>query len=171
MEREDRSAELNGVEFCAASRQLGYDFFTGVPDSTLASIFKVLETDPQYTYISSVREDNAIGLAVGAYLGGLNPLVLMQNSGLGHCITALLSLSSLYRIPLLLVLGWRGFDQDDAPEHLMMGRILPSLLRTVEVEYLAPSATDVAEAMARLSHTSKAKRVTTALLLREDIVS
>jgi sulfopyruvate decarboxylase subunit alpha len=165
------AAELSGVEFCAVSQQLGYDFFTGVPDSTLAGIFKVLETDPQYTYVSSVREDNAIGLAVGAYLGGLTPLVLMQNSGLGHCITALSSLSSLYRIPLLLVLGWRGFNQNDAPEHLMIGRILPTLLRTIEVEYLAPSATDVAEAMARLSRISKAKRVTTALLLREDIVS
>lgn len=142
-----------------------------MPDSTLGAIFKVLETDPQYTYASSVREDNAIGLAVGAYLGGLTPLVLMQNSGLGHCITALASLSSLYRIPLLLVLGWRGFNQNDAPEHVMIGALLPTLLRTMEVEYLAPSATEVTEAMAHLSHTSKEKRVTTALLLREDIVA
>lgn len=162
---------MSGVEFCALSRQLGYDFFTGVPDSTLGAIFKVLENDPQYTYVSSVREDNAIGLAVGAYLGGLTPLVLMQNSGLGHCITALASLSSLYRIPLLLVLGWRGFHQNDAPEHGMIGRLLPTLLRTIEVEYLAPSTTEVTEAMVRLSQTSKEKRVTTALLLREDIVS
>ena len=142
-----------------------------MPDSTLGAIFKVLENDPQYTYVSSVREDNAIGLAVGAYLGGLTPLVLMQNSGLGHCITALASLSSLYRIPLLLVLGWRGFNINDAPEHLMIGRLLPTLLRAIEIEYLAPSATDVAEALAHLSHTSKSKRITTALLLREETVS
>lgn len=162
---------MSGEEFCAASQQLGYDFFTGVPDSTLASIFKVLETDPQYNYVSSVREDNAIGLAVGAYLGGLTPLVLMQNSGLGHCITALSSLSSLYQVPLLLVLGWRGFDQNDAPEHIMIGKLLPTLLRTINVEYLAPSTTDLPEAMAYLSRASKATRVTTALLLRKNIVS
>ena len=171
MESGDWGSRLSGEEFCATSQQLGYDFFTGVPDSTLASIFKVLETDPQYTYVSSVREDNAIGVAVGAYLGGLTPLVLMQNSGLGHCINALSSLSSLYRIPLLLVLGWRGFNQNDAPEHLVIGRALPTLLRTIEVEYLAPSTTDVGDAMAQLSRESKAKRVATALLLRESIVS
>jgi sulfopyruvate decarboxylase alpha subunit len=171
MEPQNRGGQLKGIEFCAVSRQLGYDFYTGVPDSTLGPIFKVLETDPRYTYCSSVREDNAIGLAVGAYLGGLTPLVLMQNSGLGHCIAALTSLTSLYRIPLLLVLGWRGFTQNDAPEHLMIGKLLPTFLRTLEVEYLAPSATDVAEAMARLSTTSKTNRVTAALLLRENIVS
>src|SRR5262245_4954762 len=134
---------VTGSDLYEAMCHLGYDFFAGVPDSTLASALKAIEGDSKYHYVVSVREDNAIGVAVGAYLGGRQPVVFLHNSGLGHCIDALTSLACLYRIPLLLVIGWRGADLADAPEHLLMGKALPDLLQAVGISFWDPNRDEV----------------------------
>ena len=109
----------------------GFDFYTGVPDSTLAGIIAVLTT--QGRYVSSVREDEAVGMAAGAFLGGKQPVVLMQNSGLGNCLNALTSLNLIYAMPCLLLISWRGYQGNDAPEHLVMGEVCTRILDTVSI--------------------------------------
>ena len=161
---------MTGAEFCELARSLKYDFFTGVPDSTLKSIFRVLESDSQYGYVPAVREDNAIGLAVGAYLGGKNPVVLMQNSGLGHCLNALPSLVSLYRIPLLMVVGWRGADESDAPEHTLMGAASQALLGAVGTVVSTPSRDDFAVSFTALAQKTRRENSAAALLVRDKVL-
>lgn len=116
-------------EFKGELKKSGFDFFTGVPCSILGGIIKALGED----YIPSVREDTAIGLACGAYLGGKRPCVLMQNSGLGYSLNVLTSLNLIYGIPVLLLVSYRGFDGKDAPEHLVMGKHCVELVRTFEI--------------------------------------
>jgi phosphonopyruvate decarboxylase len=113
----------------------GYDFYCGVPCSLLKGVIRILETEPRYAYVSAVREDSALGLAAGAWLGGRKPVVLMQNSGLGVCLNALVSLHQIYYLPALLVVSWRGEGGKDAPEHLVMGLIQSDLLRLLDVPY------------------------------------
>lgn len=120
---------MNAEEFKGELKRLGFNFFTGVPCSLLASIIKALGED----YIPSVREDTAIGLAAGAYLGGKKPCVLMQNSGLGYSLNVLTSLNLIYNIPVLLLVSYRGFGGKDAPEHLVMGRHCVELTTTFEI--------------------------------------
>lgn len=112
----------------------GFDFFAGVPCSLLGGVLRHLEHHPRLPYVDAVREDVAVGLAAGAWLGGRRPAVLMQNSGLGTALNALASLSLLYGLPALLVVSWRGYRGEDAPEHLLMGAITPDLLRLLGIE-------------------------------------
>ena len=42
------------------------------------------------------------------------------------------SLHTLYEIPVLLVISWRGEDRSDAPEHWMMGEIMAPVLALIE---------------------------------------
>jgi len=149
---------------------LGYNFFSGVPDSTLASAFKVLEANPQYPYVAAVREDNAVGVAVGAYLGGKQPAVLFQSSGLGVCIDGLVSLACLYKIPLLLIVGWRGVDGDEAPEHRAMGSALPHLLREIGIAFWVPERSRVAAALKNAWLRSLTKKTPSAVLIRRGII-
>jgi sulfopyruvate decarboxylase TPP-binding subunit len=65
-------------------------------------------------------------------------VVIMQNSGLGVSLNALGSLHLLYRIPCLLIVTWRGFEGRDAPEHLVMGAVLPRLLALFDIPHRAP---------------------------------
>ena len=62
----------------------------------------------------------------------------MQNSGLGKTVNPITSLcdSDVYSIPILLMIGWRGEPgKIDAPQHKKMGRIMLSLLNTLEIPY------------------------------------
>jgi len=120
-------------EFCRLLRRCGIDFFVGVPCSTLGSIIDFLSETAEFEYVPATREDEAIGIAAGAYMGGKTPAVLMQNSGLGVSVNALASLVLLYKLPMLLIVSWRGYKGEDAPEHLSMGEFLPGLLRVMNV--------------------------------------
>ncbi|MGH7313094.1 MAG: thiamine pyrophosphate-dependent enzyme, partial [Candidatus Rokuibacteriota bacterium] len=75
-------------------------------------------------------------------LGGRRPAVLMQNSGLGTSLNALASLSVMYGLPALLLVTWRGWRGEDAPEHLLMGEISPRLLELLGIPHrvLTPTA-------------------------------
>lgn len=112
-----------------------FKFFTGVPCSLLSGVISHLEEVEDAKYIPSVREDSAVGLCAGAYLSGTLPVLLMQNSGLGYCLNAFTSLNLIYRIPVLVIMSWRGQDGKDAPEHIIMGDISQKLLETAGMDY------------------------------------
>ena len=103
---------IKAEEFVKHLEEAGFDFFTGVPCSLMKGVFRLLD---RQGYVQAVREDAAIGMASGAYLAGKQPAVLMQNSGLGQSVNALASLSLLYKIPCLLLIGWRGYGGEDSP--------------------------------------------------------
>lgn len=122
-------------EFVAALKAAGFDFFAGVPCSLLKGLVSILDKDPDAHYVSATREDSAIGMAAGAYLGGKLPMVLMQNSGLGVSVNALASLTTMYALPVLLVISWRGEGGNDAPEHIMMGEIMAPMLDLMKIPH------------------------------------
>jgi phosphonopyruvate decarboxylase len=126
---------ISGREFAAALERHGFDFFTGVPCSLVEDLIAVLERGARAPYVAAVREDAAVGVAAGAWFGGRQPVVLMQNSGLGTSLNALASLSLMYGLPALLVVTWRGYSGKDAPEHLLMGEISPALLDLLRIPH------------------------------------
>jgi phosphonopyruvate decarboxylase len=139
---------LTGAALAALLEAQGYDFFTGVPCSMISSLVATLEAHPRLPYVPAVREDVAVGMAAGAWLAGRRPMVLMQNSGLGTSLNTLVSLSLMYRLPALLLVTWRGHRGQDAPEHLLMGEISPSLLEMIRIPHRIPSAKTIADDIA-----------------------
>ena len=127
----------------------GFGFYAGVPCSLLSGLIRVLENDSRAPYFPAVREDAAVGLCVGAYLAGKLPVLLMQNSGLGYCLNAFTSLNLIYKIPVLVIMSWRGEDGKDAPEHIIMGEINQKLLQTAGMEYSVLTPDNYEEALDR----------------------
>ena len=148
----------------------GLDFFTGVADSTLKGLFARLERTAGDAWVPAVAEDLAVGLAVGAYLGGRRPAVLMQNSGLGLSFNALSSLAVLYRIPLLLVVGWRGWDGRDAPEHELSGRTTLALLEALGLPTRVLEPETVRDDLAAVLASGTERRLPGCLLVRPGIL-
>ena len=113
----------------------GIDFFTGVPDSFLKGlcdeIYSRYGTDSP-SHIVAHNEGGAIGLCAGHYLATGRPaLCYMQNSGLGNAANPLTSLMDVrvYRIPCLLIVGWRGEPgTKDEPQHIQQGAVTLSQL-------------------------------------------
>lgn len=118
----------------------GLDFFTGVPDSLLKELcFSITARLSCHQHIIAANEGNALALAAGHYLATGRPgVVYMQNSGLGNIVNPLLSLTdaAVYRIPALLIIGWRGEPGvHDEPQHTTQGRLTLPLLKTMGVAH------------------------------------
>jgi sulfopyruvate decarboxylase TPP-binding subunit len=64
--------------------------------------------DNYFMSVGATREDEAIGIVTGAYMGGLRGAVLMQTSGFALTANALASLVVPYQIPAILVVSERG---------------------------------------------------------------
>lgn len=103
--------------------------FIGVPDSTLKHFID--ECLQNNNVLITTREEEAIGIAAGMSLSKSNSLVFMQNAGFANSISTITSLIQLYEIPLIFLIGWRGYLPDDAPEHLKIGKIQPELLKII----------------------------------------
>lgn len=159
---------IESDDFIQALQDIGFDFFTGVPDTILGGIIATLSERQLYT--PAVREDEAAAMAAGAFLGGKIPAVLMQNSGLGNALNVLISLHLIYRIPSLLIVSWRGFEGKDAPEHLVMGETMPQLLDLVRIPHRTLSQDTMVEDLKWTAHTFMEQRIPVALLLKKGIV-
>jgi phosphonopyruvate decarboxylase len=165
------SERLSGAELAARLDRQGFDFYTGVPCSLVESLITALEADRPAPWIPAVREDVAVGLAAGAWLGGRRPVVVMQNSGLGTSLNALASLSLMYGVPALLIVTWRGFGGRDAPEHILMGEISPSLLQILGIPHRVLGADNVDESLAWARREMDARQAPVAILVPPGVVA
>ena len=106
--------------------------FVGVPDSTMK--YFIDEGLKKDKILIATREEEAIGISAGFSLSGINSLVFMQNAGFANSISTITSLVQLYKIPMILLIGWRGFLKNDAPEHEKIGEIQPELIKIIGLE-------------------------------------
>ena len=159
---------IESDEFVQALEQIGFNFFTGVPDSVLAGVIAVLLQRRMFT--ASVREDEAVAMAAGAYMAGRVPCVLMQNSGLGTSLNTLISLNIIYRQPCLLLISWRGFEGKDAPEHLVMGQTMTQLLDVIRVPYRTLSEPTAQTDLRWVAETFMKERIPVALLIKQGVI-
>ena len=99
----------------AGIRQVGY-----VPDAGHARLIELCRADPEIRAVPLTTEEEGIGLAAGAWLGGERGALLMQSSGVGNCIN-MLSLAKSCRFPMLLLVAMRGEWAEFNPWQVPMG--------------------------------------------------
>ena len=109
----------------------GIKNYIGVPDSTLKDF--ISEGLKQKKIIISTREEEAIGIATGMALSKSKSLVFMQNAGFANSLSKITSLVQMYKIPLIFLIGWRGYLSNDAPEHKKIGKIQPELIKILNL--------------------------------------
>ena len=127
---------INPSEFLDFLREKDFSFATGVPCSYFSRMINEFENQEAIRYIPAAREDEAVGIASGVSFGGARAFVIMQNSGYATIGDALTSLAQLYKLPMLLIISWRGLEPDrDFPEHSLMGEVTEESLVGYRVPY------------------------------------
>ncbi len=111
----------------AGVRQLPY-----VPDGGLDTLVRRCEEDNQMLPTLLSSEQEGIGVAAGAWLGGERSALLMQSSGVGNCINAL-SLVRTCRFPLLMIVTMRGEWREFNPWQMPMGQNVGAHLKQAGV--------------------------------------
>ena len=118
---------------------------TYVPDKVLASLIKLLHADDYFTVICPAREEEAVGIVTGAYLGGQRGIVLMQTSGFATLPNALASLAVPYQIPLLMMISERGTLGDFQLGQAIVCRTMRPVLECLGIEHFAITRLDDVE--------------------------
>ena len=146
----DWPTELYRILQREAVRQVAY-----VPDAGHARLIALCRADPHMISTVLTSEQEGIAIAAGAWLGGQRGVLLLQSSGVGNCIN-MLSLATLARFPLLLLVTMRGEWAEFNPWQVPMGQATePALaaigVRTLRAETPADAVATVAAA-ARLAY-------------------
>jgi phosphonopyruvate decarboxylase len=165
---------IDAARFIDQATAAGFDFYAGVPCSFLTPLINRVISDESLSYIGATSEGEAIGIAAGAWLAGRSPVVMCQNSGLGNMVNPLTSLNWPFRIPILLIITWRGQPGlKDEPQHALMGRIMHELLTVIAVAHRAfPRDSDeIVAALAEARAAMSAERLPFALIMEQGAVA
>ncbi|MFT5657420.1 MAG: sulfopyruvate decarboxylase subunit alpha [Gammaproteobacteria bacterium] len=84
------------------------EFVTTVPCKQLAGVIDKIEASDDIFHIPSNKEDEGIGLCAGAFMGGKRSAIIMQNTAIGVTINTLVTLTQYYRMPLPMLISYRG---------------------------------------------------------------
>ena len=93
-----------------------------VPDISIDQVTSRVEEDSFFRLVSCSREEEAVGVAVGAYATGRNAAVFMQSSGFGNSINAIASLCIPARTPIPMFINLRGGPGEFNIAQVAMGR-------------------------------------------------
>jgi len=154
------------TEIAALMFEEGIDFVCSVPCVMLSGVLEQLQ-QASLLHIPVTREEEGVGIAAGAALGGKRPALIMQNSGLGNALNALLSLTKLYRLPLSLVVSQRGGKGEPVSAQIPMGKATPNLLKAARIDYAKiKKREDLIKMRKMIRKTFGNNRVTAVLLSR-----
>ncbi len=152
----------------------GFGLFTGVPCSYLTPFINTVIQSPHIHYIPAANEGDAVAIACGSELGGRRAVVMFQNSGLGNAVSPLTSLTSTFRLPVLIITTWRGQPggPEDEPQHETMGRITPALLDLMDIpwELFPNDESEVSSVLERAITHMETKRTPYALVMPHGVV-
>jgi phosphonopyruvate decarboxylase len=166
---------IEAALFVEQARRRGATLWSGVPCSYLLPFINYVLAAPGVLYLGAANEGDAVATAAGAAVGGRGSVAIFQNSGLGNAVNPLTSLTETMRIPILLVVTWRGEPGGpaDEPQHELMGAITTDLLSLMRIrwEYFPVDAAEVGPVLDRATAYMAAEQRPFALVMRKDSVA
>ncbi len=103
-----------------------------VPDAGHKRLIELCQCDPTMRTIPLTTEEEGIGLAMGAWLGGEKSVILLQSSGVGNMVNALGAVKEC-GFPLLMLITMRGEHGEFNPWQVPMGNATPAVLKAMRV--------------------------------------
>ena len=105
-----------------------------VPDKVFTPLIKNLHADADFTTFPTAREEEALGIVTGAWMGGRRGAVLMQTSGFGTVPNALASLVVPYQIPAIMFVSERGTLGEFNLGQALVCRTMRPVLESLAIE-------------------------------------
>ena len=106
---------------------------SALPETWLVHLIHMAEEDPAMKLVRLAKEEEGVGISAGAHLAGVNSVMLMQNHGFLASINPIVSLALLYRIPLLLLISYRGSWGEKDPWQTQGGMVTEPILRALNI--------------------------------------
>lgn len=108
---------------------------SALPETWLVHLIRLAEEDPAVTLVRVAKEEEGIGISAGAHLAGVRSALLMQNHGFLQSINGIVSLAHLYKIPLLMLISYRGEFGERDPWQTQGGGVTETVLQALDIPY------------------------------------
>ena len=149
-----------------ALKECNVDIITSLPCDRNKTLTKMLHG--HFRTIDLTREEDAVGICAGAYLAGGRPVVSIQSSGLGNMMNALMSLTSVYEMPLPILASWRGTEGEPIEAQRPFNSRLPAMLEAYGIHYdIIGSENDLRRVKGTVDKAYSENRITVALIKPE----
>ena len=113
----------------------GVKLIASLPDNWVMDVIGAAAADRRFVHVPVNREESAIGLCAGAYMGAMGSAALMGASGFMTVIYAITKINYSYEIPLLLLMTLRGAPGDHHKHHASNGLYLRPVLEAIDMPY------------------------------------
>ena len=144
---------------------------SALPETWLGLMLQWAEADPDIRLIQVAKEEEAIGIAAGAWFAGEPHALLMQNHGFLAAINGIVSLAQLYSIPLCMLIALRGHWGEPYPWHTRGGIVTEPVLRALGIPFeYARDPAQVARQIREARTFSESSLSPVALLLTRDLM-
>jgi len=116
-------------------RAAGVRSLSALPETWLGLLLQRAEDDPEMRLVQVAKEEEAIGVAAGAWFAGVPHILLMQNHGFLAAINGIVSLAQLYHVPLCMMIALRGHWGEPYPWHTRGGTVTEEVLRALSIPF------------------------------------
>src|SRR6516162_9487477 len=141
-----------------------------LPDNWLTGVIDAVERDDRFVHIPVNREESAIGLCSGAYMGAMGSAALMGASGFMTVIYAITKINYTYEIPVFLLLTLRGGVGDHHKHHASNSLYLRSVLDGINMPYQVIDSSGDIPLISRCYHHTRIYTRPMAVLLTRDLL-
>ena len=119
-----------------ALKACGIGLVSALPETWLVHLIRMAEDDPAMILVRLAKEEEGVGVSAGAYFAGVKSAMLMQNHGFLASINGIVSFAQLYRIPLLMLISYRGHFGERDPWQTRGGAATEPLLRALGIPFV-----------------------------------
>src|SRR5215469_9864892 len=154
-----------------ALRECDIRLVSALPETWLVHLIRMAEDDPKMTLVRLAKEEEAVGIAAGAHFAGVRSALLMQNHGFLAAVNGIVSFAHLYKIPLLMLISYRGSFGEKDPWQTQGGNVTEPLLRALRIPYLFLDSVDTVKKRIRQAQTlAESSLQPVAILLMRDLM-
>ena len=148
----------------------GVRLVASLPDNWLNPLIETVDGDKRFTHVPVNREESAVGLCSGAYMGGLGSAAIMGASGFMTVIYAVTKINYTYEIPLFMLIPLRGQFGDTHKHHVSNGLYLRPVMDAINMPYTIIDRIDEIPQIARAYRHSRIFVRATAVVLTRDLL-
>lgn len=122
-----------------------------LPDSVVGPLVDRVEADDRFETVPVAREEEAVAVLGGAWLGGRRGALICQTSGLANTFNALGSLNKPWGLPFVGIVSRRGGLGEHNLAQIPAGYGMPNLLDTLGIRNDPLDATTDVEQVVELA--------------------
>src|SRR5215471_18076500 len=108
---------------------------SALPETWLVHLIRMADDDPDMILVRLAKEEEGVGISAGAHFAGVTSAMLTQNHGFLASINGIVSSAHLYKIPLLMLISYRGHFGELDPWQTQGGGATEPLLQALRIPY------------------------------------